>query len=339
MRLLIITQAVDSNDTYLGFFVRWIEELSKRCATTEVLCLKLGHHTLPHSIRVQSLGKERGVSKWRYVFNFYSHIWERRSAYDVVFVHMNQEYVLLGALVWRLMGKRVYLWRNHYAGGFLTRIAVALSHGVFCTSQSSYTARFRKTHLMPVGVDLAALEQTGNVRTRDSVLFFGRFAPSKHPDVFVDALKILSDRKISFSASLVGSALPNDAMFASTVRARAIQLPQVRMQEGIVHDAVPELFASHDVYVNLGASGMYDKTIFEAAASGCLVIAASEDYKDAMGDDFHIAAINPASVAERLEATLSLSEEDRISARARLQEYARRNSLARLAQELELAMR
>src|SRR3989338_2534636 len=132
MRLLIITQAVDNNDPVLGFFVSWIRELSKRFESVDVICLREGTHSLPANVSVHSLGKENlEIENWKlkilrrplYIMRFYRYAWSLRRSYDAVFVHMNQEYVLLGAILWKLLGKRVYMWRNHYSGGALTDTA------------------------------------------------------------------------------------------------------------------------------------------------------------------------------------------------------------------------
>src|SRR5580704_11376753 len=96
MRLLICTQAVDLDDPVLGFFHRWIAELSKRCERVHVICLKEGRHELPANVFVHSLGKEGGRSRVKYLLNFYRYIRELRGEYDAVFVHMNSEYVVLG---------------------------------------------------------------------------------------------------------------------------------------------------------------------------------------------------------------------------------------------------
>src|SRR3989338_44123 len=60
MRILIVTQAVDSADSDLGFFHRWIEEFAKRFERVIVICLKEGQHRLPENVSVYSLGKESG---------------------------------------------------------------------------------------------------------------------------------------------------------------------------------------------------------------------------------------------------------------------------------------
>ena len=77
MKLLILTQKVDKNDTTLGFFHRWIEEFSKNYEKIIVICLYKGEYNLPQNVEVYSLGKERGVSKIGYVLNFYKYIYLR----------------------------------------------------------------------------------------------------------------------------------------------------------------------------------------------------------------------------------------------------------------------
>lgn len=70
MKLLIITQTVNTEDPVLGFFVRWIEEFAKHAETVEVICLKEGSHAfLPSNVRVYSLGKKRGAPLTPSVFS------------------------------------------------------------------------------------------------------------------------------------------------------------------------------------------------------------------------------------------------------------------------------
>ena len=102
MKLLIITQKVDKQDAVLGFFHRWLLEFTKNFEKITVICLERGVFDLPHNAKVLSLGKEQGKSRVKYLWNFYKYIWSERKNYDTVFVHMNQEYVLLGAPIWKI---------------------------------------------------------------------------------------------------------------------------------------------------------------------------------------------------------------------------------------------
>ena len=107
MNLLIITQKVDKNDAILGFFHRWIEEFSKNVESVVVICLYKGSYSLPENVKVLSLGKEFKQSRTKYLFRFYKFIWQERNNYDNVFVHMNQVYVLLGGLVWKMFKNKL----------------------------------------------------------------------------------------------------------------------------------------------------------------------------------------------------------------------------------------
>src|ERR1700722_5572507 len=109
MKLLILTQKVDINDPILGFFHSWINTLSLRFEKVTVICLEKGQYNLPPNVKVLSLGKEYRRSRFNYVKKFYSYIWSERDEYDAVFVHMNQEYVLLGSLFWKLWNKEVMM--------------------------------------------------------------------------------------------------------------------------------------------------------------------------------------------------------------------------------------
>ncbi len=280
MRLLLFTQVVDSTDPILGFFHRWIEVLAVRTEHITVICLKEGVHALPKNVQVLSLGKETKPSRLSYVWLFYKYLFYLRGTYDVVFVHMNQEYVLLGAPWWKLARTPLYLWRNHYAGTWLTRLAGHLCTKVFYTSRASFTAQFPHAVQMPVGVDLARFTAKATVtRVPRSILMLGRIAPSKRVDVFIEALGLLAKEGELFTASIYGPVRSGDEPYhdALTARIQALRLSQVRLEGSVTHEEAARVYRAHQVFVNLSQPGMYDKTMFEAAASGCAVISANPE--------------------------------------------------------------
>lgn len=290
MKLLILAQAVDTEDPVLGFFVRWIEELAKRVEHIEVICLKEGSYSLPDNVRVHSLGKEKGVSHAKYVLNFYTYIWRLRYNYNAVFIHMNQEYSILGGLFWRLLGKRVYLWRNYHTGNILTDIAMVFCTKVFCTSRHSYTARNKKTDLMPVGVDTERFfSDARTLRKPRSVLFLSGMWPSKRPELLIDALALLHKEGIAYTADIYGSPLPETKLYYESLKQRAADAGLtggISFHAGVPNTATPDLYRAHEIFVNCSPSGMFDKTLFEAAACGCTVLAVSEDFASLAGRDF-----------------------------------------------------
>jgi len=312
MRLLFVTQAVDTNDPVLGFVHGWLRELSQHFDEIVVVCLRAGERHLPVNVQVHSLGKERApAGKPRYTMRFLRHIVRERGSYDVVFVHMNQEYILLAGLLWKVMGKRIYLWRNHYTGSFLTDLAAAFCTKVFCTSKFSYTAKYKKTVLMPVGIDTGLFKPVeGVVRKPRSVLFLGRIAPSKRPELLLEALGALYKRSVPYTATLCG---PGEPAYVETLKRRAEELhitDALEFSDGIKNAEAPRLFNSHEVFVNLSPSGMLDKTIFEAAACGCTVLATSKDLSGS-GTMHVVESATPEEVAAAIEKLLGLSGQEK----------------------------
>lgn len=341
MKLLVLTQAIDIDDPALGFFHSWVEEFSKRFEQIAVVCLKEGRHSLPANVRVYSLGKESGASRLKYVSRLFRYAWSLRREYDAVFVHQNQEYVLLAGLLWKLLGKDVFFWRNHYAGSLFTSLACSLCRAVFYTSSHSYTARCAHAIPMPVGVDLSMFKTVAE-RTPRSILFLGRIAPSKHPDVLIAALGLLAAHGIDFTASLYGPTLPHDKAYRESLVRRINELGigrQVSLRDGVPHAETPQLYAAHDTFVNLSDSGMYDKTLFEAAASGCVVVSRSDDFAHVFDERFTFDG-SAESLADALEKSMRMPETDKEAVLRTLRTIAESNSLhalgARLAEELNV---
>ncbi len=339
MRLLVTTQAVDLDDPVLGFFHRWLEELSKHFDTVSVICLKKGRHALPANVSVYSLGKERDASRIAYILNFYRYIWKLRNDYDAVFVHMNQEYVLLGWKLWWLWGKRIVLWRNHKKGSILTRIAGIVSHTVCYTSPSAYVASFRNAVRMPIGIDTDVFKPRGNADPR-SILFLGRLDAVKRPETLLTALDMLAKKGVMFKADIVGDPTSGREVFAHELKERFSSIPDTAFKPAIRNDETVAMYTSHGIYVNLTPSGSFDKTVGEAMACGCVVVAANEVLRDVIPDELLVDSDSPESVAHGIQAALSLTEDERRALSTKSRDYIEReHSLSLLAKRLMAIVR
>ena len=153
MKLLIITQKVDSNDDVLGFMHGWIAEFAKQCISVTVICLQAGEHYLPDKVKVLSLGKESGRSKIKYLWRFYKYIWREWHNYEAVFVHMNEMYVILGWLGWKLWHKKISLWYAHGHVSLSLKIAAKLADIIFTSTQSGFRLPSKKVHVIGQGID------------------------------------------------------------------------------------------------------------------------------------------------------------------------------------------
>ena len=336
MRLLVVTQAVDTDELLLGFFHRWIERLAGRCERIHIVCLKEGPHTLPPHVHVHSLGKETGRSRFKYVFRFYFHIWKYRKEYDAVFVHMNQEYVLLAGLLWRIMGKRVVLWRNHKRGSLWTRIAGIFAHTVCFTSPEAYVADFANAVKMPLGIDTDMFKPT-ELPNMGTVLLLGRLDPVKRADVFVEALAQIG-KSSKFRADIYGEPSEGNESYAARVRAQAQPLVaggMLAFRGGIRHAQTPAVYTAHSIYVNVTPSGSFDKTIGEAMASGCVVATANDAVREVVPPELFVADSSAEAVARAIRAALALDSGGRTRVSARLREHIlAEHSLNRLMERL-----
>ena len=344
MRLLICTQTVDRTDPALGFFHRWIEELSVQCESVVVVCLKEGNHTFPSNVEVLSLGKEAGTPRLTKIIRFYRYIFSNKNGYDTVLVHMNQEYVLMGGLFWKLMGKKVFMWRNHYKGSVFTDLAAAFCTKIFSTSKFSYTAKFKKTVLMPVGVDIDSANLNIPVeRVPRSILFLARLDDSKRPDLLIQALGILARHDVQFTATIAGG--PSDARSDYLERLRALAEKEgvaahIKFVGAVPNPDTFRYYRSHEIFVNCSRSGMLDKTMFKAVACGCLVATASRDFAAMVEDPRFIFPEGDApALAERLVGLLGLSHEQREVAEVHLQKILAQQSLPALMVQLSHEMR
>lgn len=261
-RLLILTQKVDINDPILGFFHRWIEEFAKHVEQVTVIALGVGEYQLPKNVRVFSLGKEHGVSRLGYIFNFYRLIWRERKNYDVVFVHMNPEYVVLGGICWRLWGKRVALWYTHKSVDLKLRIASLLTHTILTASKESFRLQSKKAHIVGHGIDTDFFSPDDSIKRELFFLSAGRLSPVKRHDLVIE---ITAREGILLHIAGEGDERENLESLARRGGANVVfhgALNQAQLRDEYRRAAR---------FVHRSETGSLDKVVLEAAACGCPV--------------------------------------------------------------------
>jgi glycosyltransferase involved in cell wall biosynthesis len=284
MKLLVFTQKVDMKDPVLGFFHSWLLRLSKEAETLSVICLEKGEYDLPNNVSVYSLGKEIGAKKLLYIRNTFKYLRLINGSYDKVFVHMNEEYVLLCGLYWKLKNIPVYLWRNHPNGTFKTFVSVLLSKKVFCTSTESYTARFKKTKIMPAGIDIGLFREVpGVVREKYSIAMVGRISPIKNNHLAIEALSVLIKNGVQASLNFIGPVSNIDQAYFDSLKkySETIGLKQaVRFIPAVMQTNLPEVYSRYEVILNLTKEGSFDKTIVEAASCRAFPLVSSPSFRN-----------------------------------------------------------
>lgn len=330
MKLLICTQKVDLNDSVLGFFHAWISAFAKKWDHITVICLEKGDVSLPENVKVKSLGKENMVnvtplSKLKYSYRFYRLLYDIRGSYDTVFVHMNPEYVLLAGVLWRLFGKKVFLWYNHHAGGIAVRLSALISHRILHTSPYAFPARLKNAVSMPAGIDtdLFHREKSRSLE-ENTILYLGRIAPIKGVHTLLQAARILHDRGVAFSLSVYGDAVTQDETYYSQIKNDARDLIKsgiLTFHSGIPNRETPPVYNKNTLFINLSPSGLYDKTVLEAMACGCIVLASSEAFKDILPEPFLFREGDENDLAQKIIGTFALQEKERTSLNVSFRTY------------------
>lgn len=377
MRLLIITQKVDREDAVLGFFHRWIEVFGENCEHVTVICLERGVYHLPDNVAVFSLGKERmskkhtmlsvrpshsggyrGIfARFLYTYRFVRYIVQFRHRYDVVFVHMNPEYVVLVGWLWRLWGKKIALWYNHAKGGLKVRFAAFFAQHIFYTSPHAFARRFKQARIMPAGIDTDVFFSSSdlkNYRDRNSrkasehkfaasrqvwkILSLGRISPVKHIEVIVGALKKLDIKGINFVANIYGD--PTDQDHAYHKKIQEIARPLEKKGKIVFHKSIPNykapvIYNAHEFFLNATPRGSLDKTILEAAASGVLPLVCNDSFNNILPPELFFKEGDSTDLARTMMHVFSLSEERKKEIQKQLREgVLQKHGLKTLVREI-----
>jgi len=304
MKLLIVTQRVDINDDVLGFFHSWILEFAKNCEKVTVICLEKGERDLPEHVKVLSLGKEEHnnfqlifnfkiLKRLKYLLNFYRYIWRERKNYDIIFIHMNPQYALIGAPFWKLWGKKIGLWYAHGHTSFILRVSAKLVDVIFTSTKSGCRIRSKKIKVVGQGIEInnSAFHNVAACKSHDdnifSIITVGRISPVKDYKTILAAAEIFLKNVCNFKIDIVGQAgLPKHEKYLDSLK----KLVEEKGLENYINfvGAVPNkkigsFLSSADLFVNMSRTGSLDKAILEAMAVKLPILTCNEALDEVLG--------------------------------------------------------
>lgn len=324
MKLLVLTQKVDLNDDVLGFMCGWIEKFSEKFELVNVVCLQKGNYSFSDNVNVFSLGKEEGRSKIKYIYRFYKYIFSLRHEYDVVFVHMNIEYIFLGGLFWRMMGKKIALWFAHKKGSFLRKAAVILTHRILSISKESFVgSNNKKFRAVGHGINTDVFKCASFDLKPDrlkKIISIGRLSPVKGYDVLLDAIHYLVYQlnEKGFIVELVGAAAnAEDEKYIEHLKNSVSQLKiekNVIFKGSLANNKILPVLCSADVFVSMQCIGGAGKSFLEAMSCGTPTVVCTPAFNQYLGEAQDLFFYNGTykDLADKLQKCLNLSAENRI---------------------------
>ncbi len=275
MKLLIVTQVIDTDHPILGFFHRWVTEFALHYEHVHVIALQVGKHDLPANVTVHSLGKESGVNRLQYLIRFYQLIWQLRPQYDHVFVHMNQIYVILGAALWRATGKRIGLWYMHGTTSVSLRVAEKLTHRIFTGSPESCCIKSSKIVVTGHGIDTTHFAPDRTVEKKYDLVSIGRITHSKNLIELVNLFAQIREQA-DVSLTIVGAPVTvAEQAYEQKLRQHIADLEladHVNLPGRVSQADLPQFLNRSKIFVTVAQNGSLDKAILEAMAVGLPVV-------------------------------------------------------------------
>ncbi|KAF0243971.1 MAG: glycosyl transferase group [Planctomycetota bacterium] len=297
MKVLMMTQVIDPQDGLLGFVPLWVRALAARVEWLFVLAGRVVPCALPENVEVSSLGKETGTRRLGRLVRFYRGLKEAvdRHKVDVIFAHMNPEYVIAAAPVTRVP---CVLWYSHHTLTRRLRIAVRLSRLVVASAPEFFPMKTPKLRITGQGIDLARFA-TAPPPGRFNLLSVGRLAPVKNHDVIIEACALLKNRFPDLHLTLAGEGPRREAL-ERLAKERAVPLT---LLGSVPFTEIPALCHAADLFVSASETAL-DKAILEAMASGRPAVACAPAFA-AWAPDLSFRQGDAAGLAEAVARVFS----------------------------------
>ncbi len=275
MRLLIITQKYDINDSNLGAFIDWWNRLAGKMEKIYILALEKRSEPIKLNIEVVSMGKERGRNFFGKVFGFYFGLFKTIGKTDAILVHMIPKYVILAFPVALVFRKPIYMWYTGVSVHWQLKLAVKLCKKIFTAHEAAMRIHTPKRIITGHGID------TGRFKIRDSIfkndgpitiLSIGRITPSKGHDLIIKIVSDLVKSGYNLKLKIIGGVIQNHHQeYLESLKKLASDLKineAVEFSGAVSYNKMPQELCEADILINAVPFGGLDKVVLEAMASG-----------------------------------------------------------------------
>jgi len=322
LRILYITQKVDKDDNLLHPFYKWMNLIASQIKEMTTICLQEGRHEdLAPNITVKSLGKEKGLNRKGYLKNLYTYVWQlfSQKKVDVLFVHMNEVYILLLWPLCLIFRIPIVWWKAHGHLSWKSKLATKMVNEVATSSPGGFPINTPKRNVLSQGVDTDYFKLKENYSDKvKKIIWVGRISPVKDIETLIRAADVLVKQKnYDLVFDIIGSApIKEQEIYfeglKQDVKDRNLE-NIVRFAGSVPHEQIVSAYQNADVFVNTGQTGSLDKTVLEAMSVGTIVINANTGYKEILKDCpfCQFEPHNDGQLVQYLEEVMQLTAQER----------------------------
>ena len=209
------------------------------------------------------------------MFRFWILQWRLRKQYDAVLVHMTPIWIVLGAPLWFLLRKRMYLWYESRGTNWPLRVSLFFVRKVFSASVHGMPLKSQKSFVVGHGIDVNFFAPEEERKEEKFLITVGRITASKNLDNILNSFNQLTD---DYRLMIVGRAITkSDKNLYARLQERLSEenlRGRVSVQSVTQNKLLP-LLQQATVFVHASTTSL-DKAVLEAMASGCIVISTAE---------------------------------------------------------------
>ncbi len=277
MKLLVITQKYDINDSNLGVFIDWWNKLAERLENVYILALEKRSEPTEPNMKVVSMGKEKGVGFFGKLFGFYAGLFKIIGKSDAILVHMVPKYVILAAPVAFFYRKPIFMWYTGVSVHWKLRLAVLFCKKVFTAHEAAMRINTPKRIVTGHGIDINKFQIPNTkyqIQDKITILSVGRITPSKGHHLIIRAVADLIKSGYNLKLKIIGGVIQEHHLkYSDFLKKMVIELgieDNVEFSGAVSYNKMPGYFADAEILVNTVPSGGLDKVVLEAMASGMI---------------------------------------------------------------------
>lgn len=311
MRVLIITQSYDLNDSNLGAFIDWWDKLAENVEKVFILALIKKSEPTRKNIEVISMGKESGIRFLGKLFGFYSGLFQVIGKTDAILVHMIPKYVILAAPAALIFRKPIYLWYTGVSANRDLKIAVKLCRKVFTAHEAAMRINTHRRIVTGHGIDIGKFEiQNTKYKIHDkiNILSVGRITPSKGHDLIIQATSDLVKSGYNIKLKIIGGVIQNYHKNYSELLKKLSK--DLKMGDGVEfsgpvsYEKMPEYLKDSEILINAVPFGGLDKVVLEAMSAGVVPLTSNNAFLSVFPQDVEREFIFKFGDAEDLKSKL-----------------------------------